>query len=272
MQLMTTLGNLPVTIPSCSTSYPNALSVRDNDGNPINLAELANHPEYTYNFHCRIADSYSFQNCNWATHFTPGFNPGDGNPYIPSSVATASGVTGSTQEYTCHNYIGHQWICDRNSDQFVRWSSDECYGFESDFYVFKLNYLGKNMEIQGVGGMDKDMQEIAAAHAALLGLKTQLSAYQSNPNDPNAMQNLIAAMKALTAASQLPLPPGQSYLSSELQSAVQLMNTIGSLPITIPSCSASNPGVISVRDNNGNPITLSELATILNILTISIVD
>jgi len=105
MQLMTTLGNLPVTIPSCSTSYPNALSVRDNDGNPINLAELANHPEYTYNFHCRIADSYSFQNCNWATHFTPGFNPGDGNPYIPSSVATASGVTGSTQEYTCHNYI-----------------------------------------------------------------------------------------------------------------------------------------------------------------------
>ena len=116
------------------------------------------------------------------------------------------------------------------------------------------------MEIQGVGGMDKDMQEIAAAHAALLGLKTQLSAYQSNPNDPNAMQNLIAAMKALTAASQLPLPPGQSYLSSELQSAVQLMNTIGSLPITIPSCSASNPGVISVRDNNGNPITLSELA------------
>jgi hypothetical protein len=38
------------------------------------------------------------------------------------------------------------------------------------------------MEIQGVGGMDKDMQEIAAVHAALQTLKTQLTAYQSNPD------------------------------------------------------------------------------------------
>ena len=114
------------------------------------------------------------------------------------------------------------------------------------------------MEVLGIGGMDKDMQEIAAVTGALQGIKTQLKAYQSNPTDPSAVANLIAAMKALTAASQLPLPPGASYLSSELQSAVQLVATLGNLPVTLPSCSSSDPNPIYVRDYNGNPINLAE--------------
>lgn len=112
------------------------------------------------------------------------------------------------------------------------------------------------LEPLGMGGMKKEMQEIEAVRQALIGIQAQLKAFQSNPSSIAA---LVAAVKAINAAAQLPLPPGASYLSAELQSAMQLAATLGSLPVTLPSCSKSSPDPMQLRDSSGNVVTVSEL-------------
>lgn len=108
----------------------------------------------------------------------------------------------------------------------------------------------------GIRDMKKELQEIEAVRQALISIKAQLKAYQSNPTN---IASLVAAVKAINAAAQLPLPPGASYLSAELQSAVQLGTTLGSMPVIMYSCSTSNPDAIQVFDSNGNRVTIAQL-------------
>jgi hypothetical protein len=103
-QLVTSLGNLPVMMPSCSKSNPSPVPLEDSSGHPATLAELMNNPTATYHFTCHLGDGEdSFKASNWATKFNPGgfegMNQDDG------SISTNGGVNVDLGDHACNNSL-----------------------------------------------------------------------------------------------------------------------------------------------------------------------